>query len=89
MELINILCKRNVEVKVGCAIKNKKEKETEEGRKWHNEEFHNLDPSLNIIIRKFKWADIKFIHILVGKFQGVRPIRKRGRRWRGFKMNFR
>jgi hypothetical protein len=62
-------------------------------RKLHNEEFHNLYASPNIItvikLRRMRWAGSvacrgemkKAYKVLVGKREGKRPLGKHRRRW--------
>jgi hypothetical protein len=77
----------SVALKVCCA------EVTEEWRKLHSEELHDLYSSPSIIrkmkARKMRWAGhvarmgekINAYMLLVGKPEGRRPLRRRGRRW--------
>jgi hypothetical protein len=73
---------------------------TGEWRKLHNEEFHNLYSSPDIIrqvkSRRMRWAghvsrrgeERKVYKILVGKPEGKRPLGRPRRRWEdGFRMD--
>jgi len=63
-------------------------------RELHNEELHNLCASLNIITviksRRIRWAgkvarmgkDEECIKMLVGIYEGKRPLERTKRRWK-------
>jgi hypothetical protein len=71
----------------------KRDEVTEEWRKLHNEELHNLYSSPDLIMqvnsRRMKWAghvarmgvERKVYKILVGKPEGKRPLGRPRRRW--------
>jgi hypothetical protein len=77
----------------------KRDEVTVEWRKLHNEEFHNLYSSPNIIkSRRRKWAghvermgeERKVYRVLVGKPEGKRPLGRLRHRWEdGVRMDLR
>jgi hypothetical protein len=80
----------------------KKDEVTGEWRKLHNEEFHNLYSSPDIIrqvtSRRMRWAghvarmgeERKVYKVLVGKPEGKRPLGRPRRRWEdGISMDLR
>jgi hypothetical protein len=80
----------------------KRDEVTEEWRKLHNEELHNLYSSPDIIrqvkSRRMRWAGYvarmgeegKLYKVLVGKPKGTRPLGRPGHRWEdGIRMDLR
>jgi hypothetical protein len=79
----------------------KRDEVTGEWRNLHNEELHILYSSPNIITqiksRRMRWAghmarmgeETKVYRVLVGKYEGKRPLGGPTRRWAGIKMDLR